>query len=303
MKGDLRLIRCFFMALLLLTFSLVSINPAIASLPNCSDPASCGDDSFSEVPYQVNQLQITDSFGTITNKNYALLDTATLSLSRFPPFSVTSDLLTQIQSLSPDVIGQIAGQYGLSNLSGLTGKLANMSDLMPISMAMGSLELPMSEIFNLSKQFGVGTIVNGILQNSATLPNSLESLGLNGLGISMLPIENVINGVSGLSDLSLTKAPAILALAGVAGIQNVLPDVDLSSVTVGQALKLLPSMGALPLNTLDPTQAMANLPPMAQSVLGKLNITDLSQVSQFIPSNLINLSSGNGILPGIDLRI
>jgi hypothetical protein len=300
MHGDRNLLRCFLMALLVVMFSLMSVNPAVAGLPTCSDLSNCGDDSFSEVPYKVNQLQITDSFGNITNKNYALLDTAALSFSRFPPFNVSSELLTQIQSLSPDVVGQIAGQYGLTNLNALTGKLANMSDLMPVSMAMGALDLPMSEIFNLSKQFGVGTVVNGFLQSSAALPTSLESLGLNGLGVSMLPIQNIVNGISGLSDLRLVQSPSISALAFVAGLRNVLPDEDLPSITIGQALKLLPSMGALPLNTLDPTQAIANLPNLAQSALGNLNITDLSQVSQFLPSNLINLSDGNGILSGLN---
>ncbi len=302
MKGVRNLMRWCFLALMVLFFSFVPINPAIAGLPTCTDLSHCGDDSFSDLPYTVEQLQITDSLGNVINKNYSLLDTSKLSLSRFPPLNVTSDVLTQIQSLSPDVVGQIAGQYGLTNLNGLTGKLANMSDLMPISMAMGALDLPMSQIFSLSKQFGVGTISNGILQSSATLPNSLDSLGLNGLGISMLPIQNIINGVSGLSDLSLFQSPAIAALAGVAGLGYVLPDSDISSITVGQALKLLPSMGALPLNVLDPTQAISNLPPMAQAALEKLNVTNLSQVSQLIPTNLINLSGGNGILSGIDPR-
>ncbi|MCA6592814.1 MAG: peptidoglycan DD-metalloendopeptidase family protein [Pseudanabaena sp. M38BS1SP1A06MG] len=302
MKGKHIFIRWCCLALLVMGLAFLPIQPAMAGLPTCTDLSRCGDDSFSDLPYNVEQLQITDSLGNVINKNYSLLDTSKLSLSRFPPLNVTPDLLTQIQSLSPDVIGQMAGQYGLTSLNGLTGKLANMSDLMPISMAMGALDLPMSQIFNLSKQFGVGTVVNGFLQPSATLPNSLESLSLNGLGISMLPIQNIINGVSGLADLSLSKAPAIAALAGVAGLGNVLPDSDLSSITVGQTLKLLPSMGALPLNVLDPTQTISNLPPMAQSVLGNLNITNLAQVSQFIPSNLINLSGGNGVFPSIDPR-
>ncbi|MFN9858251.1 MAG: hypothetical protein ACK556_09090, partial [Pseudanabaena sp.] len=224
MKGKHIFIRWCCLVLLVMGLAFLPIQSVIAGLPTCTDLSRCGDDSFSDLPYNVEQLQITDSLGNITYKNYSLLDTAKLSLSRFPPLTVTSDLLTQIQSLSPDVIGQMAGQYGLTSLNGLTGKLANMSDLMPISMAMGALDLPMSQIFNLSKQFGVGTVVNGFLQPSATLPHSLESLSLNGLGISMLPIQNIIYGVSGLADLSLTKVPAIAALAGVAGLGNVLPD-------------------------------------------------------------------------------
>jgi hypothetical protein len=298
MTSDRKLISWLLATLFSIIFWFGFINPVMA-IPACTD-SKCGDDSFSQIPYIVNELQLTDSAGGVSTKNYSLLDTSKLSFSRFPPLNLTTDFLSQVQALSPDVAGQIAGQYGLTNLNGLTGKYGQISDLMPMSMALGALELPMQDIFNLSKQFGVGTVVDGILQPTANLPINLDSLGLNGQGISMLPIANIINGVPGLSELSLSKTPSITALAGVAGLGNIsLDSNDFSSLTVGQALKLLPSLGSLPLNTLDPSQVISNFPQAAQEALNKLNITDLSQVSKFVPTNLFNFS-GTGIIPGLD---